>query len=639
MAYFQDPSDGALVIQGWENGIAPNPYDGISDARNILINSVPGEVGVGFSTGSLALVVSAGTVTSVSGTICTFTGSAELPAGEAGFAITFGTVSGYSGITAGTTVYWITKIAANTFSLSPDFPMSAGSLITVTGSGNAGYTVYAPDFSNYQGNQPQKFARSTQTGHVFVQDSKGLVWSDLALTTSGYWRYIGNVAHSGSFIGDASNGNGIVYYQSLNSSTTGYFFIFSDSSIDYWKDSSNPAIKYGWRPDLGTNNNSSPYLWSGGNTGSSHDSLVGQDNTVYYCDSSYIGSFFEKPTVTFNPLDTTTYTFAGKNGASTYALKLPAIDSANCLAELGINLLVGGTRNLIYPWDRVSTSFTYPIWLSESVVHKMITINTLAYIFVGNRGRIHVTNGTNAQEWLKVPDHLSGTVEPYYIWGGVAANKNQLYFSVLATENNAAIANTNYGAVWGVDIIKKSLRVVNQMSYGSYAGMATALYAITPLYSGGQLVGNPTGAGLNMGWCSGAFVSGGFPGGSTSGIDKTTSTPFTNSVSYIDSDLIPIGSFDKPKNFNRIEYLLTKPLVSGESIKLQYRTDFSQSYTDIATDSTAGHYSFGWPLPFSNVQWVQIRAVLNSTTSSPSYVRLRHIRLTQMQGTQMPVQQ
>lgn len=628
MSYRFDQYDGALVIEGWENGIAKDPYSGISDARNVLINSVPGEVSVGFSTGSLALQVSVGTVTAVSGTLCTFTGSAELPPGESGFALTFGTVSGFSGISAGTTVYWITKISGNQFTLFTDF--GQGTMVTVTGTGAAGYTFHNPDFSNYLGNVPQRFARSTITGNVYLQDSKGKVWTNRQLTTSGYWKYIGNVPHSGSFIGDSSNGNGLVYYQSLNNTNTGYFFAFSDSSIDYFTDATVPAITYGWNPADGSTNHAAGTLHTGSNSGASHDALVGQDNTVYFCDGSYVGSFFEKTLQTFNPTSTSTYTVASKGATSDYALKLPAIDNANCLAELGINLLVGGTRNLIYPWDRTSTSFAYPIWLSEFVVQKMVTINTLTYVFVGNRGRIHVTNGTNAQEWIKLPDHLSGTVEPYFIWGSAVANKNQLYFSVAATNNDSS-ANTNYGAIWAVDIISKNLRVVNQMSYGTYAGMATALFAIAPLYSGGgQLVGNPTGAGLNMGWCSGSFTSGAFSGG-TSGIDRTTSNPFTNSLSYVDSDLIPIGTFDKPKNFNRIEYLLTKPLVAGESIKLQYRTDFSQPYTDIFTDSTVGNFTNGSSLPFSNVKWVQIRAVLNSTLTTPSYVRLKHIRLTSVQ--------
>lgn len=628
MAYRFDQYDKSLVIDGWQSGIAPNPYDGISDMRNVLAFSVPGEISVGFSTGSVSAVISAGTVTALaagSGTTVVFTGATGL---ENNMAISFTSVASYTGISAGTTVYWIGVLGGSQFSMFSDYQLL--NIVTLSGSGNAGFTVHSPNFSNYQGTQPNKVTRSSNSGVVYILDSKGKVWSNKRLTSvNNYWTYIGNVPHSGSFIGDNSNGNGIVFYQASSSgSTNAYILVFSDSSIDYFNESTF-TVSHGWNPATGTTGQSAPYLNSGAASGNSHDSLVGQDNVVYYCDGSFVGSFFEKSGQTFSPTNTATYTFNSK------ALGLPSIETATCLAELGVNLLVGGIRNLIYPWNRTGTiqgnsilnSYTYPIWLSESNVQRIVTVNTNAYIFVGNRGRIHITNGSQAQPWLKIPDHLSGTVEPYYVWGGVVANKNQLYFSVAAT-NNDGTANTNYGAIWAVDLEHRGMRVVNQMSYNSYAGLATAIYAITPLPT---LVTNPSGAGLYMGWCSGSLIKSGnsiiFSGGS-SGIDQTTSNPFTNSQAYIDSDLIPIGTFDQPRNFQRIEYLLTKPLVSGESISLQYRTDFSQGFTTIATDSTAGNFTNGWPVSFSNTKWIQIRAVLNSTTTNPSYVRLKQIRLT-----------
>jgi len=82
-----------------------------------------------------------------------------------------------------------------------------------------------------------------------------------------------------------------------------------------------------------------------------------------------------------------------------------------------------------------------------------------------------------------MPDHLSGTVEPYYTWGGAMSNKNQLYFSLFALNNDSS-ANTNYGGVWAIDLDSKYgyggftsgiLRMVNQLSYGTYAGYATGM--------------------------------------------------------------------------------------------------------------------------------------------------------------------
>jgi hypothetical protein len=215
----------------------------------------------------------------------------------------------------------------------------------------------------------------------------------------------------------------------------------------------------------------------------------------------------------------------------------------------------------------------------------------------------------------KIPDHISGTVEPYFNWGGVAAMKNQIYFSFLVTANGGS-SNSQYGGIWAIDTETKSLRLTNKLSYGTYAGYATALLAV-PI--GGTLFSpsNQAGNGLFAGWYN----------GSTYGIDGASGNPYTGSETTIDFDLIPIGTYQKPKNFTRIEYRLTKPLVSGESITLNYRLNFSDSYTAIGSDSATGSYSNTFACNFRNAQWLQIQAVLNSTNSSPSYVRLREVRL------------
>src|SRR6185436_20752214 len=132
------------------------------------------------------------------------------------------------------------------------------------------------------------------------------------------------------------------------------------------------------------------------------------------------------------------------------------------------------------------------------------------------RGRIYITNGTNAQFYRKLPDHLSGVVEPYYVWGGACSNKNQLYFSAQVTDNSGSATST-MGGLWAIDLDNKAIRLSNQLSYGTYAGYSTAMI---PNFSS-----TAAGTGLFMGWDSGA---------STYGIDTTLTTPYTGSQAYID---------------------------------------------------------------------------------------------------------
>jgi hypothetical protein len=248
----------------------------------------------------------------------------------------------------------------------------------------------------------------------------------------------------------------------------------------------------------------------------------------------------------------------------------------------------------------------------------MVTINTNTYIFAGNRGRIFVTNGSQAQLFKKMPDHISGTVEPYYTWGGATFNRNQLYFGVIATTNSGSPI-AQYGGLWAIDTETNSLRLTNKLSYDTYEGYATAIVANTPPSF------NASGPGIYVGWDS---------GNSTYGVDTGSSTPYSGERSVIVSDLIPVGSFDMPRDFERIEYKLSKPLTTSENIKIYARLIFNTTDTGfgsaILTDSTVGNFSSSAPVNFKNAQWLQIQVVLNSSgVSSPnqSFVRLKEIRI------------
>ena len=453
--------------------------------------------------------------------------------------------------------------------------------------------------------------------NYFMVDSNGRVWSDMVSAT-GNWRFTGNTTSATSL------GNGLISYVPSNSGTSalGYIFVFRQFQIDYATITSNTTLTwtYGWNPATGTSGNSN-YL-NCYNTGSnvySHEALLAPDNVVYYCDGRYIGRWFEETGQNFDPSNTATYV------ADNTAL-LPTNDNSTCLAFLGTNLMIGGQKNIIYPWDTTSPTFSYPLAIAESYISKMVTINTNTFIFPGNRGRIYYTNGSQAQLYKKLPDHISGTVEPYFTWGGVSTTKNQLYFSALCTTNSGS-SITAYGGVWAIDVDTRALRMTNKLSYGTYAGYASAIIAI--IYNTPS--SNPGGAGLYIGWNSGA---------STYGIDKTLSTLYTNGETTIDSDYIPIGTFLEPATNSTVEFKLATPVTTGESIKLQYRQKLSDSFSDCGTTvfsyatSTAGGGT-AWNgyggvyqnVNFQNSQWIQIRAVLTGGSSNPSYVRLTEIRL------------
>lgn len=581
MSWTYEKETGDIVFKGIENGIAPSPEQGIGDMRSVNIISIPGEASVSYSTvlnSQTSLTNIAITGTAANDTI-TYSGTAV----NNGAAVVFSGGSLPGNIVAGT-VYWAGNATSTTFKVYSD-PYTS-SLIDINSDGSGTFsTVNVGEMTYTATGNPSGVAP------FFMIDINGRAWG--YLTAHSMWTFLGNTTLTNA------SGNGIGYYQA--SDGTGYLFVLRNAVIDYA-----PVSTFSWT-----------FGWQNLNTASgvanSHYSLVGQDNVFYFCDAGYVGSFFEKSGSTFDPSSSATYTFNNQ------ALKLPPIDIATCLAELGVNLLITGIRNIIYPWNRISPTFNYPLMIAENTnnalmtgnLPRMVTVNTKTFIFTGNRGRIYVTNGSQIDEYLKVPDSISGAPEPLFRWRGFAFARNQLYFGISGISNTGSTL-TNYGGVWAIDLKTEALRVVNQLSYGTYAGFAAA---ILPANTG------VSGPGFFCAW---------FDGTSTYGVDAGTTTPYTSfatATSYIDFDLVPIGTFFKKRTFSQIEFKLSKPLTSGEGVKISYRSNLTDSFTTISQTTTAGLLSDGYTVNFETVQWIQLRAELRSTVSSPSYTRLTELRL------------
>lgn len=499
-----------------------------------------------------------------------------------------------TGIVAGT-VYFIGDIDTllSTFNLYTTPALTT--LVAVNGNGSG-------TFASLTFASPKYFTSQTlnddgvPTYRYFVQNSDGRVWYYYAAITN--WVYLNNTQL------DTAYGNGLGVYH-------GYLFAWRATYLDYLPLAGDPMANswvYGWNPIDGT----SGYAFISNvisNTPFSHEILIGTDDAMYSCDSSFVQSVIRKVDQTFDPTDPSTYTW------SQQGLALPNYDSAQCLAELGNNLLVGGALNAIYPWDRVSPSFTYPILVSDTYVKKMVTVNTSTYMLVGRRGKIYITNGSQAEEWKKVPDHLSNTIEPYFAWGGIGADRENLYFGVQAT-TNGGVAINQYGGLWAINLKTKALRLLNKLSYGTYAGLATALLVRTQ----NSETNPPPGYNLFIGWSDGAGAG---------GIDGYSGNPYIAGESIVTSDMIPIGTFLKPFTPSQIEWKTSVPLVAGENVAIYFRGNLTASFTLIPSDETTlvGAISEVLKANFEKLQWIELQGVLTSSNTTPTYTRLTEIRI------------
>lgn len=501
----------ALVIDGWNSGIALDPYSGMQNMLNVDLET-PGEVAVGYPI----------------------------------------TASTQSGATMQQPIHDATQYA--------------------NGSASAYYIL---DF----------------TSKVFK-----------ATSISGTWSFLST---SNTTTSATATNQGLAYWK-------GYLFKFRAGRIDYLAGGAGTWVA-SWDPATGSTTASDVIA-----TGVTHYALVSQDDALYFCNGSGIGSILEVAGETFDPTDTSTYTYAFNVSGTANALKLPFYDTAQSIAEQGTNLLIGGSLNAIYPWDRLSPSFSYPMFIGDYFIGKMVTVNTNVYIFPGNtagRGRIYVTNGSQVNLFYKIPDYLFGEQDPYYLWGDCIFHRNNLIFGFFVSKNsgsgnllNAAVGTTQ---VWAINLEDNTFRGLMKLNSGG----DVAAYSPSVLIS-------PTGVSPGMGFIVAAEVSGGGDAilgysGTTAGIG--TATIFT--------DLIPVGTLFERRTFNQIEFKLRSPLESGESITVTPIVD-SVAGTALTWDTTptTGSISSVAPVNFEKAQWLQFKIVLTGN-SATSGVRLKEIRI------------
>ena len=313
---------------------------------------------------------------------------------------------------------------------------------------------------------------------------------------------------------------------------------------------------------------------------------------------------------------------------TTEALALPYDDFSNCLGQFsqggGLSLAVGTTANNVYFWTP-STSAPYAVLpLPENNTHRLLNVDNTIYAFAGNKGNIYVANGSQLAGALTVPDYIAnpnGTnQDPWFTWGDSMFLRGRVWFSI--QDQHAGNTTGNCGGVWSFTPTQNlflgqdqgvQLHLENQSSYATYNGVCDVL-----LPSQNQQANGPQ---YWSAWSSDYSAP-------TYGIDFSGTVPYnTSQYGQIDTDIINVGTILTPYTPQNVEYKLSRPLASGESIELQIRPDLTSSFISLGTDSGAGDLAFRFPAILQNLQWMQFRVKLTSTSSSPSYLPLNELRI------------
>lgn len=595
-----------LVIDGWENGIGASPEKGVN-IKNCNIESVPGTVRPNWALTQLSTPnnLSFDYTVNFSGPgvdVIDITGTGSTTINLNLQAVQFTTTGTPPGGISLNTTYWLTifgGLGAAKYKIAASLADAlAGNNIAIHDAGtgiqtlsNAAVTMQT---INYFSNVPININGSV-TYVQFALDSVGQVWYYYSQTS--WVLVIGNNSttdRNGGF--GTGTGNGLVWFQSsgtASESPTSYLFVVGTASVDVL----NVSTFYGaltptWQVSWMLLKNSTIGGFSG-----SHYAHLAQDNKIYICDQNQIAQIAEIATKNFNPTDSTTYTQNGQ------ALTLPTYSTAQCLEELGANLLIGDQNtNRIYPWDKQSVTFSQPLRVAEKNIWRMKNVDNTIYCLAGTKGHIYQTTGYAFTREMKIPEYLSGG----YIanWGGIEAVSGALLFGVgpLTTAGTGVYKlYTNVGQFQG-SVVGSLICDETPVDSNNNPLLPTAL-----------LTDNVPDEFYMIGTDGAIF-----------GINPVLK--LQNYEAYVESDLIRVGTKLQNKTFNSIEFLLDYPPSSG-GLRLSWRDGLGSSYTVIKDfDCTNLISDIQTPANITNVQYVQIKAELKGGSGYDT-PRLREIRL------------
>lgn len=560
-----------IAISGWENGIGESPHSGLANMVNINNDSQPG---IALCNHKLTAVTSE-PITNRAFTGSSATNTISYTGTEPGAyrAITVAGASLPTGLTAGT-IYYIGGSGSPVNLYSDPY---LNNVVTMTGNGSG-------TFSTVNMGTLKNWAIYNRTGLYFILDSNGRVWSNAA--------YGFNLI-SGNTLTNAA-GNGIEVYKD-------YVFVFRNNKVDVYGPLTSAGASRAWTNDWQTLNTAD-------GKENSHFAKVGQDDILYWCDGMYLGSLAQTVGRTFDPATAGTYTFTSK------ALTLPSFEIANCLEEQLTNLIIGTTTsNYLYSWDRTSTSFTIPIPMPEIGTYQMININKIVYILSGRRGNVYFTNGSSVNLLKSLPKYSTGTPYPYIVWGDIMSLNNNVCFGVKALSSSASVTSLSASGIYAIQL---SVGQLGQTVAGAirHKGSPSA-----GNYNGNILIPKNDGLTYYVGWYNGTY-------GGIDILDTSTPTFYSNYESYIETDIIPIGTAYQPKTFNTIEIKLDTPLVSGEKVRVSARSDLNASYTQIFECTTAGSIDYAAPVTIQLGKWIQLKVEIQTISGSTgTYVRLKEL--------------
>jgi len=402
-----------------------------------------------------------------------------------------------------------------------------------------------------------------RSSYVYALDSNGRVWFS---TSTRLYLLLNSAIDTGTGTVTNASGNGLVSFATSDASAT-YLFVFRNGVIDVINIYGDTAIEaLAW-------SNSWQSMNTPIGTGNSHHAIVGQDNIIYFCDGRFVGSILEKAGSVFDPASGATY------GYTNQALDLPQNDTAQCLEELGTNLLIGGNiSNVIYPWNRIADSFSLVITVPEYSIKRMKNIGGRVYILPGFLGNIYSTQGSYVTFVKKIPTYLVNSASSIQAnevtWGGIGAVNGALIFGVGGLTSGSS----------GIYRLYEDGRLIHDNTPSIGSTNVIGLYAHDNFYL--------------MGYAGGAD-------------NFSNLTLYANYNTVIQSALYRLGNKTQKASYTELEVQVARPATTGH-IRIKYRSNESSSFADFpsgAVSITANSVdtSFNFDIGLIDIENLQIQ--------------------------------
>jgi len=333
--------------------------------------------------------------------------------------------------------------------------------------------------------------------------------------------------------------------------------------------------------------------------------IVAQDGFLYICQGNDV-DYLSVGAVDFDPTGS-----EGDNWAKVLkALQngLPPQYEIRSVVALGDDLMLGTINNddendaTIFPWDRQSVSFTQPIRIKENGVRYLIEVENLLYVCAGVKGRWYVTNGTSVNFLAEIPKtmfDLTNINLDMSLNNAVAYNEGLIFFGV-SYENAGAnnklgvySLNPKTGRINFAHIISKDV-------IGVQDGVK-----ITSITKAIRTISGVAKESIVVCWLDVDDTS--------HGADALTNVKYTGDRAFFVTQFLSIGLSVQENSFNRPELRLTRPLASGDSLKIWTRRQQGGDWKLHYTEARIG-FQNGFMKPISDIKDIQVKGALNQDT-------------------------